>query len=431
MIYLSIIITLISLFYSIKIFKITSPIIFFCFFNLCQLTTYFLVIKSDNLEYFAKKIPIPTIYTVGTNYLLTCYLFIFFSIIVLIFCTFYSQRKDQIKNTFNQKNNIKFNDTNKYINLLNIFISLIILIFIFDINLYRLYDYIGYLSLNDFNFIEADLLTSKLFLKIIPSFGILSSLGFYTNKDNSFFRLVSLFNFLFLIILSLAMASRLLPLLLLINFVFYFILNNNKKRFNIFLFILIIFIAYLLVLELRSYNELGLSKSFLALKNIIYSNDLIIFDSIKRIFYNLSQGAIIYDLTLEFKPNYDFRYKFLSLIPSISFIDNFYEDYYFLVRDTYRINKINPFNSFGEAYLFGGVYLAFFFFIFLISIFYSTILNEKVSETFLCLPILMSNYFMIIYVTQYNLRNVSRYIYICLFLSLIFNLLYRKFSKPS
>lgn len=431
MIYLTVFITLISLIYSLKIFKISSPIIFFCFFNLCQLTTYFLVIKSDNLEYFAKKIPIPTIYTVGANYLLTCYLFIFFSIIVLLFSVFYSKRKKQIKNTFNQKNDIKFNNVTKYINLLNIFVSLIILIFILDINLFKLYEYVGYLSLNDFDFIEADLLISKLFLKLISSFAILSSLGFYANKDNSFFRLISFFNFLFLLTLSLAMASRLLPLILLINFVFYFILNDNKKKLNIFIFILIIFISYLLVLELRSYNELGLSKSFLALKNIIYSDDMIGIDSIKRIFYNLSQGAIIFDLTLEFRPDYDLRYKFLSLAPSISLIDNFYEDYYYLIRETYRINKINPFNSFGEAYIFGGIYLTFYFFIFLISILYSTILNEKISETFLCLPILMSNYFMIIYVTQYNLRNVSRYIYICLFLLLIFNLFYKKFSKPT
>lgn len=68
MIYFTILISLTSLFFSIRIFKISSPINFFGILNIFQLITYLIVINSKDLAYYARKIAIPTIYDVTNNY---------------------------------------------------------------------------------------------------------------------------------------------------------------------------------------------------------------------------------------------------------------------------------------------------------------------------------------------------------------------------
>lgn len=430
MIYFTILISLTSLFFSIRIFKISSPINFFGIFNVFQLITYLIVINSGDLTYYARKIAIPTIYDVTNNYFYTCYLFIFFSIINLIFCFIFSIKQKKIKNSIQISFNKDLNIFIKYINILNTISLLILFVVLLDINLNKFYSYTGYLNLNDFDFIEADLIISKIFLVLIPFFGIISSLGIYFNKENKFlfYKIISFIIFITLLVIALSKSSRLLPLLLIINFSCFLTLYPKKNLLKKFLLLFLIFISYLLVLELRDYNDLGLSKTLLGIKNIFSYDQYFILEQLSKIFYNLSQGAIIFDLTLNFEPYYEFRYKILSIIPSISYFDNFNQNFYFLIHEDYRLNKINPFNSFGEAYLFGSIYFYFYIFIFLLCIFYSSIINEKITNNFYYLPVLASTYFIIIYSTQYNLRNVSRYIYISLFSIFIFNFFLKKIS---
>lgn len=418
MIYITFIISLLVLTYSLKNFKIFSPINVLVIFNIFQLYTYYLITSSQNLKYYEGITFISNMSGLGQNYDNVLYFFSFCSLIVIFFylINFFLSNKNNNIIKINYNITLKFKIQN-YIIFFNIIIFLINIIFILDINIYKIFSYNEYLSILDFSIIEADFISSKLLIRgfLIPT--LISCLGIYYIEDKPLFKLISIINFIFFLLLSLSMSSRYFPLFVLLNLFLNFKSKNYKINLLLIINILIFIISYILVLVLRGQNQLGLQHVSEALFKI-FNYDF--FNYLKILYFNLTSGAILFDLTLTFNPVYDFYFKLLSSLPSISIIDNFSSSYSIYNTEYYRVTRFNPFNSFGEAYHYGSLYFHYYIILFTFVIFYTSIIFKRSNYHISFYPVVFLSYMIIFIASQYNLRNVIKFLFINFLLSFLY-----------
>ena len=147
------------------------------------------------------------------------------------------------------------------------------------------------------------------------------------------------------------------------------------------------------------------------------------FSNLIRVFGNLFQGAVIYDISQNIETYYPLKHKILSFLPTLTVIDGWDVNW---VNDN-RITKFNPINSFGEAYKFGLIYLLIYQVIFVTLMYLNSAnfsLNLQNNKILYVAAIL--NYFIIFFSSQYSLRPTMRLIIINFFLIIIIDYISKK-----
>ena len=419
MIFLNVIFSILILIICLRRYKIWSPISFFIIFNISQIISYYIMLVGDDKYYYFLKTALP-IFDIGKNYLIANYLFLYFSFVISILFIFFKNKNFNInENLTNQ--NLKYNsiNINFFLNFLILIFFLFFLIFIFDVDIYKFFYYENYLDLNKPDYVSADLKISQLFLNSYYFLGVVF-IGFYHFLNQSkFFKFILIILILVTFLIALAKSSRFFPLLIGFNFACIILSNSKNNKISIIAInIIFFFISYFLILYQRSLNNLGISQALI--NTSLMFSDYENFD-LTKIFFNITNGMAVFDLTLNFNPYYSFKHKFLSSLPSISLIDNFDDT---PNRITNRLSVIAPFNSFGEAYHYGIIYLSLFILIFILVLFYVSEQTKK-NDFKIYTPSVLLCYFAILTTSQYNIRTNSKFIFLAFILVFLTNLFYQ------
>lgn len=418
MIYFTFFFTIFVTFISIKKKNLLSPINIFNIFNLLQIFSYIYVINVSIDFELIDKIAIPTLYKIYENYFETCLVFIYFSTLVLFFSLFNSNSLIKVDKNIER---INFNNLNHNFNfLINSYVILVfiwIVVFILDINLGKLILYEGYLALHDPDYIEADFYLNRIFSKAYGILGILLIPMIFIKRNNILIKIIIYFNLIYIIIFAYSIASRVLPLLFLVLLVSHLLFERDKlNKFLIFFLTFLIFISFALVFELRSSQFLGVSRFFYALNEL--GN---FYDIISKIFFNFTQGMICLDLSLSINAEYPFIHKILSLLPSISLFDNFDINYLYYNSNLFRISKINPMPAYGELIHYGIGYFLFVVFIFIWILNFISESYLKNGLNILYSPVILLAFLNIFKLSQYNLRDSVKFIFLSLILTILIN----------
>lgn len=132
------------------------------------------------------------------------------------------------------------------------------------------------------------------------------------------------------------------------------------------------------------------------------------------LFLNIFQGAQNIANSLLLDVQFPERYKLLSFMPTVSAVDHFTT-----IKDAFLVN-INPFvpmNAYSEAILFGWPY---FVFLILVLIFWLRVMNKLfLKKSALGMAFSVFSYWVILYLSQYPVRNCMRFVYFSLFVGWI------------
>ena len=366
MIYFSLVLFTVSIFNFSKKISLFSPMNFFCLFNVVIIFFYLFMLSNNDFPYSYKFNFSFPLYELGNNYLITSFVYFFFSILCFLFSLI--KKNAYFSKLDNSNPQLELNK-----NLINFFSTILILLCIvhaFDLNwkIYWSYDY--YLQVNQLDYNELDLAISKVFSSSKRLIGIISIFFFFTIKKKSIFKYFYLIVFFYIAFLTLIELSRFLPLLFLSIIISEYILNKKINLLRLIIFITLTISSYVFVMVLRGENLFGISEIFSQLHFILNNENQII----SRAFANLFQGAIIFDISLNVNTYYPQIHKYLSLFPTLTIIDGWNVEWTL----NNMINKNTPINSFAEAYHFGIGYLLFYQILIVIMLYISSLdINHK------------------------------------------------------
>jgi hypothetical protein len=353
----------------------------------------------------------------GHNISSTVNLYFIFSILCF-FCT-------QIKIiNFKKKESLNYNlidGNNLFIKSLSFLFIILIIIHAIDLDWSAYWSYDEYLQVRDHSFAGRDISVTVIFDTSKRLIGLLSIFFFFILKKKDFiYKYSFLIVFFYILFLSFIEVSRFFPLLIMSIPISYLLVHNKISKLLFILFLFITILAYFIVLEFRSSNQFGISVSVDQIKSIYKIN---FFSNLIRVFGNLFQGAVIYDISQNIETYYPLKHKILSFLPTLTVIDGWDVNW---VNDN-RITKFNPINSFGEAYKFGLIYLLIYQVIFVTLMYLNSAnfsLNLQNNKILYVAAIL--NYFIIFFSSQYSLRPTMRLIIINFFLIIIIDYISKK-----
>ena len=354
----------------------------------------------------------------GHNVSSTVNLYLIFSILCF-FCT-------QIKiSNLNKKENFDFKLFNNiFIRILSFLFIILIIIHAIDLDWSSYWYYEEYLQIRDHSFAGREITLSAIFDTSKRLIGLLSIFFFFILKEENLLQKYSfLIVFLYILFLSFIEVSRFFPLLIIAVPISYLLIHDKISKLLFIIFLFVSILAYFMVLEFRSGNQFGISVSVDQLKSI---NKINFSSNLIKVFGNLFQGAVIYDISQNINTFYPIKHKILSFLPTLSVIDGWDVNW---IKDN-TITKFNPINSFGEAHKFGLVYLLIYQVIFVTLMYLgSTNFSFKYKKNKLLFVTAILNYFIIFYSSQYSLRPTMRLIIINLILILIFNYISKKKNR--
>ncbi len=409
---------IINLFASINLsrkFTFFSPINFFCLFNTTLIIVYFLVINENEfIDIYNSNFSFP-INEIGINSEQTSYLYLFFSILCLIFS--FLKKKDSLISTSRPiEKKIEVDQT--LLNFISVILFLSTLIHALDLNwgIYWSYDY--YLQVNQIDFNQLDFLISQIFSSAKRLIGIISIFCFFCVNKKSIFKILFLITFLYITFLTLIELSRFLPLLFLTIIISQYILKIKINFIQLAFLTFLSILSYIFVMETRGGTIFGINEFFNQIDYILSHETNIA----SRALGNLFQGAIIFDISLNVNTYYPQIHKFLSFFPTLTVIDGWNIEWTL----GNMINRNTPISSFAEAYKFGILYLLFYQIIFVLMLYLSSFnFNSKKEDfNFLLLTKIIS-YYLIFFTSQYTLRPSMRMILIN-FLIMAFVIYFKK-----
>jgi hypothetical protein len=239
----------------------------------------------------------------------------------------------------------------------------------------------------------------------------------YFFKHNKVFYSIIIF---FVLILNLAIGTRLASINLIV-FIFSLFLNFNKpKAYQIITSIVFVvfFFGYNLSLRTESFNH-GLIPY---LKITFQNPEIILKYTIDNIYYTFIFGFYASAETVKMYNSNNFDQLLISINPLTGGMAKWY-----LIVDKMKLNTVAPFTGIGviskHTYFF-------FFFTFFVGYFFSyidSIIKNgfKRHQYILPLVLLLFCTLFCILMFEYNLRNASRFLYYSLFVIIIFKLNYR------
>ena len=417
MIFFTFFLNLLSIFLFKRNFHFFSPIIIFCLFNNTLLIYYFFIIYDFPIVSNLQNGTALPLFMAGHNIGSTVNLYLIFSILCF-FCT-------QIKIiNFKKKENLNYNlidGNNLFIKSLSFLFIILIIFHAIDLDWSVYWSYYEYLQVRDHSFAGRDISVTIIFDTSKRLIGLLSIFFFFILKKKDFiYKYSFLIVFFYILFLSFIEVSRFFPLLIMSIPISYLLVHNKISKLLFILFLFITILAYFIVLEFRSSNQFGISVSVDQIKSIYKIN---FFSNLIKVFGNLFQGAVIYDISQNIETYYPLKHKILSFLPTLTVIDGWDVNW---VNDN-RITKFNPINSFGEAYKFGLIYLLIYQVIFVTLMYLGSAnfsLNLQNNKILYVAAIL--NYFIIFFSSQYSLRPTMRLIIINFFLIIIIDYFSKK-----
>ena len=182
------------------------------------------------------------------------------------------------------------------------------------------------------------------------------------------------------------------------------------------------FLVFLKVLIGRNTPYQGLDGT-LDIFHIIFSNVQVQM-WVVGLLVNVFQGAQSVANALLIRPHYPEVYKLLSFSPTISAIDHFDK-----ILDLYavRITPAVPMNTYSEAYFFGPGY--FLFLLIILITWLRTMTKISFRKDMLGTVLAAFSYWIILFISQYPVRNSMRLIYVSLLIGILGNIALSAKSK--
>ncbi|WP_157627031.1 hypothetical protein [Spirosoma luteum] len=338
----------------------------------------------------------------------TIYYYSIFNLIILSSLFFLKPNKDSLALNINF---ISFDRIKKYLSIYAICIIIMLMFFLYEVDLDLLYVNGSYLTMVDSVKMGITSSIGIMFHKTIPVNGIVCAFAFgflFSTKRFKYLQLVLFVLFFILYIFELGANSRSAALIIfsLLMSIFIFYSRNFKKKIIIASLLSASILSYFLVLSGRGSYKQGVSQ--IAYNYSGMSKERLF--STEELIDNVLGGVSTFAQAVDLKGEYPEEYKILSFSPLPSSIDGFDE----LLKYQNRISLYVPFNAYSEVYHFGLSYLFLFYFLVFLCLRTANIavLENRTVGLFLSLPM----YLFFIANQQYPLRNNFRFLLIAGFL---------------